>query len=51
MARSLGGGRVNVVGSAEHREVVAYIDAITREAGLNARYRTGQDMVELEQAA
>lgn len=38
-------------GSAEHREVVAYMDAITREAGLNARYRTGQEMVVLEQAA
>lgn len=34
-------------GSAEHARVVDYLDAVTREAGLNARYRTGPDMVEL----
>lgn len=38
-------------GSDAHAEVVDYMDAITREAGLNARYRASQDMVELEQAA
>ena len=32
-------------------EVVDYMNAITREAGLNARYRVGADMVELETAA
>jgi poly-gamma-glutamate synthesis protein (capsule biosynthesis protein) len=34
-------------GSAEHAQVVDYLDAVTREAGLNARYRIGADMVEL----
>lgn len=34
-------------GSAEHAAVVDYLDAVTREAGLNARFRTGADMVEL----
>lgn len=34
-----------------HAEVVAYMDAVTREAGLNARYRPAPDMVELEAAA
>lgn len=34
-------------GSAEHAEVVAYLDAVTREAGLNAGYRVAGDMVEL----
>ncbi|QAY76454.1 CapA family protein [Sphingosinicella sp. BN140058] len=34
-------------GSAEHDEIVAYMRAVTEEAGLNARYRTGPDMVEL----
>lgn len=43
--------RIAEPGSAEHAEVIAYMDAITREAGLNARYRAGADMVELEQAA
>lgn len=38
-------------GSARHAEVVDYMAAITREAGLNARYRLGDDMVELEAAA
>jgi poly-gamma-glutamate capsule biosynthesis protein CapA/YwtB (metallophosphatase superfamily) len=37
-------------GSARHAEVVDYMDAVTREAGLNARYRVTHDMVELEQA-
>jgi poly-gamma-glutamate synthesis protein (capsule biosynthesis protein) len=34
-------------GSAEHAAVVDYMTAITGEAGLNAVYRTGADMVEL----
>ncbi|MEN3747456.1 CapA family protein [Sphingomonas sp. HF-S3] len=38
-------------GSERHAEVVDYMTAITREAGLNARYRVGEDMVELETAA
>ena len=38
-------------GSAEHAEVVDYMTAVTQEAGLNARYRAGDDMVVLEQAA
>lgn len=38
-------------GSARHAEVVDYMTAITREAGLNARYRPGDAMVELEAAA
>lgn len=37
--------------SDRHAEVVDYMDAVTREAGLNARYRAGNDMVELECAA
>jgi poly-gamma-glutamate synthesis protein (capsule biosynthesis protein) len=32
-------------------EVVDYMTAITAEAGLNAQYRKGEAMVELEQAA
>lgn len=38
-------------GSAEHAAVVDYMTAVTAEAGLNARYRPGPDMVELEVAA
>lgn len=38
-------------GSERHAEVVDYMTAVTREAGLNARYRVGDDMVELECAA
>ena len=34
-------------GSDEHRQVVDYLTAVTEEAGLNARYRTSADMVEL----
>jgi hypothetical protein len=38
-------------GSEQHGAVVDYMTAITEEAGLNARYRVGEDMVELELAA
>jgi poly-gamma-glutamate synthesis protein (capsule biosynthesis protein) len=38
-------------GSARHAEVVDYMTAVTEEAGLNARYRVTQDMVELGEAA
>jgi poly-gamma-glutamate synthesis protein (capsule biosynthesis protein) len=38
-------------GSADHAAVVSYLDAVTREAGLNARYRLAADMVELEAGA
>jgi poly-gamma-glutamate capsule biosynthesis protein CapA/YwtB (metallophosphatase superfamily) len=38
-------------GSERHAEVVDYMTAVTQEAGLNARYRVGNDMVELECAA
>ncbi|UAJ10874.1 CapA family protein [Glacieibacterium megasporae] len=38
-------------GSARHAEIVDYMTAVTAEAGLNARYRSGNDMVELELAA
>jgi poly-gamma-glutamate synthesis protein (capsule biosynthesis protein) len=34
-------------GSAEHAQVVAYLTAVTAEAGLNAQYRQGAEMVEL----
>jgi len=34
-------------GGADHAEVVDYLDAVTREAGLNVRYRPGEAMVEL----
>lgn len=37
-------------GSAEHAAVVDYLTAVTGEAGLNARYRQGADMVELVEA-
>jgi poly-gamma-glutamate capsule biosynthesis protein CapA/YwtB (metallophosphatase superfamily) len=33
--------------SADHAEVFAYLDAVTREAGLNARYRISENMIEL----
>lgn len=38
-------------GDPRHSEVVDYMTAITHEAGLNARYRVGDTMVELEWAA
>lgn len=38
-------------GSARHAEVVDYMTAITGEAGLNARYRTEDEMVVLEAAS
>jgi poly-gamma-glutamate synthesis protein (capsule biosynthesis protein) len=34
-------------GSAEHGQVVDYLAAVSAEAGLNGRFRTGADMVEL----
>lgn len=37
-------------GSAEHAAVVDYLTAVTAEAGLNARFDAGADMVELELA-
>ena len=37
-------------GSAEHAEVVDYLEAVTAEAGLNARFRVAADMVEVEGA-
>lgn len=43
--------RLAARGSAEHAEVVDYMAAVTEEAGLNARYRTGNDMVEIGEAA
>jgi poly-gamma-glutamate synthesis protein (capsule biosynthesis protein) len=39
--------RIVSPGSAEHDEVVAYMTAVTAEAGLNARYVPGADMVEV----
>ncbi|PSJ42313.1 poly-gamma-glutamate biosynthesis protein [Sphingomonas deserti] len=39
--------RLAAPGSAEHAEVVDYMNAVTAEARLNARYRPGPDMVEL----
>lgn len=38
-------------GSAEHGAVLDYLRAVTAEAGLNAHYREGSDMVELENIA
>ena len=38
-------------GSDRHAEVVDYMCAVTEEAGLNARYRVTNDMVELGEAA
>jgi poly-gamma-glutamate synthesis protein (capsule biosynthesis protein) len=38
-------------GDAHYAAVVDYMAAVTKEAGLNARYRIGADMVELECAA
>jgi poly-gamma-glutamate synthesis protein (capsule biosynthesis protein) len=39
--------RVAAPGSAEYDEVIAYLEAVTAEAGLNAAYRKGPDMVEI----
>jgi poly-gamma-glutamate synthesis protein (capsule biosynthesis protein) len=39
--------RVALPGSAEYNEVVDYLDTVTQEAGLNARYIKGADMVEI----
>ncbi|MFM5931743.1 MAG: CapA family protein [Novosphingobium sp.] len=39
--------RVAAPGSEHYDEVVAYLEAVTREAGLNATYRMGADMVEI----
>jgi poly-gamma-glutamate capsule biosynthesis protein CapA/YwtB (metallophosphatase superfamily) len=39
--------RIVARGDASHAEVVDYMKAITGEAGLNARYRIADDMVEL----
>ncbi|MFM5931447.1 MAG: CapA family protein [Novosphingobium sp.] len=39
--------RVAAPGSAEYDEVLDYLTAVTAEAGLNARYIKGQDMVEI----
>ena len=36
--------------SAEHAEVVDYLEAVTAEAGLNARFRVAADMVEVRGA-
>lgn len=38
-------------GTAQHAEVVDYLSAVTEEAGLNARFRVADDMVELGEAA
>ena len=35
-------------GSEDHEAVLAYVDAVTREAGLNASYRRDADMIVLE---
>lgn len=43
--------RVMPRGHERHAEVVDYMAAVTAEAGLNARYRSEDDMVVLEQAA
>lgn len=43
--------RFAIVGSTEHAAVIDYMDAITREAGLNARYRPSEDMITVEEAA
>jgi poly-gamma-glutamate capsule biosynthesis protein CapA/YwtB (metallophosphatase superfamily) len=40
--------RLAAPGSADHAAVVDYLRAVTAEAGLNARYRDGTAMVELE---
>ena len=39
--------RVAARGTAEHAEVVDYLEAVTAEAGLNARFRVADDMVEV----
>ncbi|SOB88232.1 poly-gamma-glutamate synthesis protein (capsule biosynthesis protein) [Sphingomonas guangdongensis] len=38
-------------GTARHAEVIDYLTAVTKEAGLNARYTPADDMVELAEAA
>ena len=43
--------RLPASGDAEFAAVVDYMSAVTDEAGLNARYRRGDAMVELEMAA
>lgn len=43
--------RLPARGDADYAAVVDYMAAVTDEAGLNVRYRQGEDMVELEQAA
>lgn len=37
-------------GSSEYEAVLDYVQAVTAEAGLNARYRRGENMIELELA-
>jgi poly-gamma-glutamate synthesis protein (capsule biosynthesis protein) len=39
--------RLAAPGSDDHAAVIGYMAAVTAEAGLNARYRAGADMVEL----
>jgi poly-gamma-glutamate synthesis protein (capsule biosynthesis protein) len=43
--------RLPARGHPDHAAVVEYLSAVTEEAGLNARYRIGDAMVELEVAA
>lgn len=43
--------RLAEAGGSDHAEMVDYMTAVTEEAGLNARYRTGAEMVELVSAA
>lgn len=43
--------RIADKGSTDHAEVLDYLTAVTGEAGLNARYRIGETMIELEGAA
>jgi poly-gamma-glutamate synthesis protein (capsule biosynthesis protein) len=43
--------RLAAQGSTEYAAVVDYLRAVTAEAGLNASYRPGADMVELENVA
>lgn len=43
--------RLAAPGSGDHAAVVEYLAAVTAEAGLNARYRVGADMVVLEAGA
>jgi poly-gamma-glutamate synthesis protein (capsule biosynthesis protein) len=39
--------RFALPGSVEHAEVIDYLEAVTAEAGLNARFRVAADMVEV----